>query len=167
MGKTDKVAYQFLKGENENLRAEIEAKDAEIRTWEEKTMAQQCRAIAAEERARELEDLQRRTANASKLKDLQRINDLEQWREEDAETIANFARAEVEKDDLIAALKQELAEAREDTERLDWLDGHKEIYANTRAMKTRGSYYEWQLASDSGIWNGHTFRAAIDNAREE
>jgi multidrug resistance efflux pump len=66
----------------------------------------------------------------------------------------------------VEKLKAQLTEARKDTARLDWLEGHKEIYANTRAMKTRGSYYEWQLVSDSGIWNGHTFRAAIDAARE-
>jgi chromosome segregation ATPase len=43
-----------------------------------------------------------------------RVKELKQWREEDAETIANFARAEVEKDDHIAVLEQELAEARDE-----------------------------------------------------
>jgi predicted RNase H-like nuclease (RuvC/YqgF family) len=36
-----------------------------------------------------------------------RIAELVAWREEDAETIANFARAEVEKDDRIKELERE------------------------------------------------------------
>ena len=55
-----------------------------------------------------------------------------------------------------------LAEARNDTDRLDWLEKHREFYANLRLMKAKGSYYEWQIVSDEGVWYGHTIREAID-----
>ena len=68
--------------------------------------------------------------------------------------------------DEIDRLTAELAEARNDTDRLDWLEKHREFYANLRLMKAKGSYYEWQIVSDEGVWHGHTIRAAIDAGKD-
>lgn len=122
-------------------------------------------ATEVEDRIAELEDLQRRMAKASKLEDLQRINDLEQWREEDADTIANFARAEVEKDDRIRELERELAEAKKDMARLDWLERGECIVEYVQHGWVVAHSRPEELISAPGYGTDPSLRAAIDKAR--
>jgi hypothetical protein len=75
-----------------------------------------------------------------------RIAELEAWREEDAETIANFARAEVEKDDRIKELERKLAEAR-------------------RLLQQIRDAAHYRIEHGDAIDGDHCLRAAIDKAK--
>ena len=96
------------------LRADNEAKDAEIRTWEEKTMAQQCRANAAEARVKELEDLLKRSNKAARLEDLERIAALERERDEAVNRLTDARDKQFRFEGKASKLERELAEAKKD-----------------------------------------------------